>query len=65
MNVVRIEADGDVDFPAAIGVGRDASDAAFATIYGDAEFKGMSVGIDAVDGDAEAEEPTTRAVGVA
>lgn len=48
-----------------IGVGRDASDAAFATIYGDAEFKGMSVGIDAVDGEAENEEPTIRAVGVA
>lgn len=46
-----------------IGVGRDASDAAFATIYGDAEFKGMSVGIDAVDGSAE-EEPTVQAVGV-
>lgn len=46
-----------------IGVGRDAADAAFATIYGDAEFKGMSVGIDAVSPDAE-EEPTVRAVAV-
>ncbi|MFG1268753.1 transglutaminase-like domain-containing protein [Xanthobacter versatilis] len=46
-----------------IGVGRDAADAAFATIYGDAEFKGMSVGIEAVSPDAE-EEPTVRAVAV-
>ena len=46
-----------------IGVGRDASDAAFATIYGDAEFKGMSVGIEAAQPVAD-EEPTTRAVGV-
>lgn len=45
-----------------IGVGRDASDAAFATIYGDAEFKGMSVGIEALDEDEQ--EPTVRAVGV-
>lgn len=47
-----------------IGVGRDASDAAFATMYGEAEFKGMSVGIDAIDESAEDEEPTTRAVAV-
>lgn len=47
-----------------IGVGRDASDAAFSTIYGDAEFRGMSVGIEAVDENAEGEEPTTRAVAV-
>lgn len=45
-----------------IGVGRDACDAAFATIYGEAEFKGMSVGIDAVN--TKEEEPTVRAVGV-
>lgn len=47
-----------------IGVGRDASDAAFATLYGDAAFKGMSVGIEALDEDAHEEEPTVRAVGV-
>ncbi len=46
-----------------IGVGRDASDAAFATLYGEAEFKEMSVGIEAMDRRAE-EEPTVRAVGV-
>ncbi len=45
-----------------IGVGRDACDAAFATIYGEAEFKDMSVGISAVD--TGEEEPTIRAVGV-
>jgi len=47
-----------------IGVGRDASDAAFATLYGEAEFKGMTVGIDAIRPEDEAEEPTIRAVAV-
>lgn len=46
-----------------IGVGRDASDAAFATSYGEAEFKGMSVGIEAAHPVAD-DAPTTRAVGV-
>lgn len=46
-----------------IGVGRDAADAAFATIYGEAEFKGMSVGIERTDAAIE-EQPTIRAVGV-
>ncbi|MFT0861596.1 transglutaminase-like domain-containing protein [Ancylobacter sp. G4_0304] len=47
-----------------IGVGRDAADAAFATIYGEAEMTGMKVGIEASDTGAE-EEPTVRAVGIA
>lgn len=46
-----------------IGVGRDATDAAFATIYGEVEFKDMSVGIDAVHPGAEG-EPTVQAVSV-
>lgn len=47
-----------------IGVGRDASDAAFSTMYGEAEFKGMSVSIDAIDENAADKEPTTQAVAV-
>lgn len=47
-----------------IGVGRDASDAAFSTMYGEAEFKGMSVSIDAIDESDADKEPTTQAVAV-
>ncbi len=44
-----------------IGVGRDASDAAFATIYGEVELKNMSVSIEALDATPN-EEPTVQAV---
>ncbi|MBS7540894.1 transglutaminase-like domain-containing protein [Ancylobacter lacus] len=47
-----------------IGVGRDAADAAFATIHGDATMTGMQVSIEAAD-DSEQEQPTVRAVGIA
>lgn len=47
-----------------IGVGRDAADAAFATIYGDAEMTGMEVSIEPT-ADVEEEAPTVRAVGIA
>ncbi|MDQ0510177.1 transglutaminase-like domain-containing protein [Ancylobacter amanitiformis] len=47
-----------------IGVGRDAADAAFATIYGNAEMNSMAVTIAPLDEVAE-EEPTVRAVGIA
>ncbi|MCJ8144117.1 transglutaminase family protein [Ancylobacter sp. A5.8] len=47
-----------------IGVGRDAADAAFATIYGEAEMTGMKVAIEASDAQDE-EQPTVRAVGIA
>lgn len=47
-----------------IGVGRDAADAAFATIYGEAEMTGMTVAIEPSDAIKE-EEPTVRAVGIA
>lgn len=46
-----------------IGVGRDASDAAFATMYGDAEMKKMSVSIDTAD-PTILEQPTVQAVGI-
>jgi len=51
-----------------IGVGRDAADAAFATIHGAAEMTGMTVTIDPVpeaEGEAPVAEPTIRAVGIA
>ncbi|MDR6951905.1 transglutaminase-like putative cysteine protease [Ancylobacter sp. 3268] len=48
-----------------IGVGRDAADAAFATIHGDAEMTGMQVSITPADDEAAGEEPTVRAVGIA
>lgn len=47
-----------------VGVGRDAADAAFATIHGSAEMTGMSVGIEAAGPVADA-EPTVQAVGIA
>lgn len=47
-----------------IGVGRDAADAAFATIYGHAAMTAMAVSIDPVEEVAD-EEPTLRAVGIA
>lgn len=47
-----------------IGVGRDAADAAFATIYGDVEMTGMKVAIEPSD-EVKQEEPTVRAVGIA
>lgn len=47
-----------------IGVGRDAADAAFATIHGDIEFKGMQIGIEPDEPVADA-EPTVQAVGIA
>ncbi|MCK0208769.1 transglutaminase family protein [Starkeya koreensis] len=47
-----------------IGVGRDAADAAFATIYGDAVMTGMEVSIAPLE-EVEDEEPTVRAVGIA
>lgn len=47
-----------------IGVGRDAADAAFATIYGHAAMTDMAVSIDPVEEVAD-EEPTLRAVGIA
>ncbi|MBS9477928.1 transglutaminase-like domain-containing protein [Ancylobacter radicis] len=47
-----------------IGVGHDAADAAFATIYGNAEMTGMQVSIAPVDA-VENSEPTIRAVGIA
>ncbi|QIB32501.1 transglutaminase-like domain-containing protein [Ancylobacter pratisalsi] len=50
-----------------IGVGRDAADAAFATIHGDAQMTAMSVSIEPVaeDGAVPDTEPTVRAVGIA
>jgi transglutaminase-like putative cysteine protease len=47
-----------------IGVGRDAADAAFATIYGNAVMTDMAVSIAPVEEVAD-EEPTVRAVGIA
>jgi transglutaminase-like putative cysteine protease len=47
-----------------IGVGHDAADAAFATIYGNAEMTGMEVSIAARE-EAEGEAPTVKAVGIA
>ncbi|HSI42241.1 MAG TPA: transglutaminase family protein [Xanthobacteraceae bacterium] len=47
-----------------IGVGRDAADAAFATIHGDSEMKAMQVSITPAEDVAET-EPTVRAVGIA
>lgn len=47
-----------------IGVGRDAADAAFATIFGDVEFKGMQIAVEP-SGGTQHEEPTVRAVGIA
>lgn len=47
-----------------IGVGRDAADAAFATIFGNAVMTDMAVSIDPVE-EVEDEEPTVRAVGIA
>ncbi|MDQ0303425.1 transglutaminase-like domain-containing protein [Ancylobacter polymorphus] len=47
-----------------IGVGRDAADAAFATMYGNAVMTDMAVSIAPVEEVAD-EEPTVRAVGIA
>ncbi|WGD31785.1 transglutaminase family protein [Ancylobacter sp. WKF20] len=47
-----------------IGVGHDAADAAFATIYGNAEMTGMEVSI-AARAEVEGEAPTVKAVGIA
>jgi transglutaminase-like putative cysteine protease len=47
-----------------IGVGRDAADAAFATIHGEVEFKGMQIAIEP-DEPVKEGEPTVRAVGIA
>lgn len=47
-----------------IGVGRDAADAAFATIFGNAVMTGMEVSIAPLE-EVEDEEPTVRAVGIA
>lgn len=47
-----------------IGVGRDAADAAFATIFGNAVMTDMAVSISPVE-EVEDEEPTVRAVGIA
>ncbi|WP_371345663.1 transglutaminase family protein [Ancylobacter sp. IITR112] len=47
-----------------IGVGRDAADAAFATMFGNAVMTGMQVSIAPLD-EVEDEEPTLRAVGIA
>ncbi|WP_425104448.1 transglutaminase-like domain-containing protein [Ancylobacter sp.] len=47
-----------------IGVGRDAADAAFATIFGNAVMTDMAVSISPVEEVAD-EEPTVRAVGIA
>lgn len=47
-----------------IGVGRDAADAAFATIFGNAVMTDMAVSISPVE-EVEDEEPTIRAVGIA
>ena len=46
-----------------IGVGRDASDAAFATIHGEIEFKGMTIAIEPSE-PVPVEAPTVRAVGI-
>lgn len=47
-----------------IGVGRDAADAAFATIHGEVEFEGMKIAIEPAEPVKDA-EPTIRAVGIA
>lgn len=47
-----------------IGVGRDAADAAFATIFGNAVMTDMAVSISPMEEVAD-EEPTVRAVGIA
>lgn len=47
-----------------IGVGRDAADAAFATIHGEVDFKGMRIAIEP-DRPVTDSEPTVRAVGIA
>lgn len=46
-----------------IGVGRDAADAAFATIHGEIELKGMTISIEPSE-PTVAEAPTVRAVGI-
>jgi transglutaminase-like putative cysteine protease len=51
-----------------IGVGRDAADAAFATLHGEVEMTGMTVSIEPVpdaQGETPEEPPTVRAVGIA